>query len=82
MRPIQEIRSGEEPPLHLRRWRVSFASGRGWYPAGEFIAPDAAAAIGRAIEIFGAAADYQAEEIPWDAAPLPKANPPSPHWSR
>jgi hypothetical protein len=56
----------------LRRWLVSFSSGRQWYPVGEFVALDASSAIDRAIEVFGAAADYQAEEIPWDAAPLPK----------
>jgi len=26
-------------------------------------------------EVFGAASDYRAEEIPWDAAPLPKLIP-------
>jgi hypothetical protein len=39
------------------------------------VAPDALAAIGRAIEIFGSASDYRAEEIPWDAAPLPRPIP-------
>ena len=37
---------------------------------GEFIALDAAAAIDRAIEIFGCASGYRAEEIPWDAESL------------
>jgi hypothetical protein len=59
--------------LQLRRWLVSFASGRKWYPVGEFVAADAASATERAIEVFGAASDYLAEEIPWDAAPLPRA---------
>jgi hypothetical protein len=59
----------------LRRWLVSFASGPGWYPVGEFVALDAAAAIGRAVEIFGPAAGHRAEEIPWDAAPLPRPKP-------
>ena len=57
----------------LRRWQVSFASGRGWYPVGEFVALDAKSAIDRAIDIFGSAADYLAEEIPWDAAPFHQA---------
>jgi hypothetical protein len=34
------------------------------YAVGEFVALDAQAAIDRAIEVFGAAAGYQAEEIP------------------
>jgi hypothetical protein len=59
----------------LCRWLVSFASGREWYPVGEFVALDAASAIDRAIEVFGIASDYRAEEIPWDAAPLPRPKP-------
>ena len=59
----------------LRRWLVSFASGRKWYPVREFVAADAASATERAIEVFGSATDYLAEEIPWDAAPLPRAKP-------
>jgi hypothetical protein len=59
----------------LRRWPVSFAPGREWYPVGEFVALDATPAIDRAIEVFGAASDYRAEEIPWDAAPLPRRKP-------
>jgi hypothetical protein len=62
---------GEE--VKLRRWQVSFASGRGWYPVGEFVALDAKSAIDRAVDIFGSAADYLAEEIPWDAAPFHQA---------
>jgi hypothetical protein len=58
--------------FRLRRWLVSFASGQEWYAVGEFVALDAQGAIDRAIEVFGAAAGYRAEEIPWDAAPLPK----------
>jgi hypothetical protein len=61
--------------FRLRRWLVSFASGPGWYPVGEFVALDAQAAIGRAVEVFGTASDYRAEEIPWDAAPVPKPKP-------
>ena len=59
-----------EPAIRLRRWLVSFSSGRAWYPVGEFAALDATAAIDRAVDIFGAATNYQTEEIPWDAAPL------------
>jgi hypothetical protein len=61
--------------FQLRRWLVSFGSGRDWYPVGEYVALDASSAIERAVEIFGAAAAYQAEEIPWDAAPLLRPNP-------
>ena len=63
--------------FRLRRWLVSFASGQGWYAVGEYLALDAQAAIDRAVEVFGSASDYRAEEIPWDAAPLPKPKPPS-----
>ena len=59
-----------EAATRLRRWLVSFSSGREWYPVGEFAALDATSAIERAIDVFGAATDYRAEEIPWDAAPL------------
>jgi hypothetical protein len=61
--------------FRLHRWLVSFASGPGWYPVGEFVALDAQAAIDQAVEVFGSASDYQAEEIPWDAAPLPRPRP-------
>ena len=54
----------------LRSWYVSYRSGAGWYPVGEFVARDAAGAIERAVEEFGPGTEYQAEEIPWDAAPL------------
>ena len=37
---------------------------------GEFVAPNAKAAVERAKEVFGDASDYRAERIPWDAAPL------------
>jgi hypothetical protein len=69
------VLSCDSEDLRLRRWLVSFASGPGWYPVGEFVALDAQAAIDRAIEVFGAASGYRVEEIPWDAAPLPR--PPS-----
>jgi hypothetical protein len=61
--------------FQLRRWLVSFASGQGWYAVGEYVALDAQAAIDRAVEVFGTASDYRAEEIPWDAAPLPRPIP-------
>ena len=61
--------------VRLHRWLVSFASSPRWYSVGEFVALDGQAAIDRAIEIFGSASDYRAEEIPWDAAPLPRPKP-------
>ena len=67
-------REGDE--FKLPRWLVSCASGPRWYPVGGFVALDAPWAIDRAIEVFGRAADHRAEEIPRDAAPLPKPNPP------
>ena len=66
------VMSRDADAIHLRRWLVSFASGREWYPVGEFVALDAPSAIDRAVEVFGTASDYRAEEIPWDAAPLPR----------
>ena len=66
----QEEREGV---TRLSRWLVSFATETGWYPVGEFIALDAAAAIERATEVLGPGLGYQAEEIPWDAAPLSRA---------
>jgi hypothetical protein len=64
-----------EAAIRLRRWLVSFAPGRACYPVGEFAALDATSAIDKAIEVLGAGADYQAEETPWDAAPLARLNP-------
>ena len=61
--------------LHLRRWLVSFASGQEWYSVGELLALNGPAAIDGAVEVFGAASDYRAEEISWDAAPLPRPKP-------
>jgi len=69
------VMSCGDDELRLRRWLVSFASGPGWYPVGEFVALDGQAAIDRAVEVFGTASDYRAEEIPWDAAPLPRPIP-------
>jgi hypothetical protein len=69
----QEERDGV---TRLSRWLICFATETGWYPVGEFIALDAAAAIERAVDVFGPGLDYQAEEIPWDTAPLPRAVPP------
>lgn len=65
----------EEADWRLRRWQVSFRSGTEWFSVGEFVALDAASAIERAVVIFGPADDHQAEEIPWDAAPLPRLKP-------
>ena len=70
----QEEREGV---TRLSRWLVSFATETGWYPVGEFVALTAAAAIERAVEVFGPGAEYQADEIPWDAAPLPRVKPPA-----
>jgi hypothetical protein len=64
--------AGPEPDHRLSRWLVSFASGSDWSDVGEFVATDAASAIERAVEVFGAASAYRAEKIPWDAAPLAK----------
>jgi hypothetical protein len=76
------IPAGNLPPApdantdwRVRRWHVSFRSGEGWYPVGEFLAHDAATAIDRAVEVFGPGEQYQAEEIPWDAAPFSKIRP-------
>ena len=59
-----------DPDIRLYRWLVYFASGPEWSSVGEFVAPNAKAAVGRAKEVFGEASDYRAERIPWDAAPL------------
>jgi len=71
----KKTKSPSEDAVSLHRWLVSFASSREWYPVGEYVAVDADSAIERAVEVFGAAADYRAEEIPWDAAPLVKPRP-------
>ncbi len=66
---------GEATDWKVRRWHVSYRSGSGWYPVGEFVALDATTAIERAVEIFGPGEQYQAEEIPWEAAPLSRTRP-------
>jgi hypothetical protein len=73
------VQSSGSDQFKLRRWLVSFASGREWHPVGEFVAVDATSAMDRAIEIFGAASGNRAEEIPWDAAPLPRPKPRKKH---
>jgi hypothetical protein len=70
-----EYEAAEQEEVVLCRWLVSFATESGWYPVGEYLALDAAAAIERAVEIFGPGAGYQAEKIPWDTAPLLKTRP-------
>jgi hypothetical protein len=60
----RQVESCGSDDIRLRRWLFSFASGREWYPVGEYVALDAQAAIDRAIEVFGTASDYRAEEIP------------------
>jgi len=66
----ERMESGAEVDCTLHRWHVSFRSGASWYGIGEFVAVTAEAAVERAIEIFGAAEEAKAEQIPWDAAPL------------
>jgi hypothetical protein len=71
----QKVEAKGADKWKLRRWLVSFRSGAEWYSVGEFTALNAADAIERAVGIFGSGAAHQAEEIPWDAAPLPKTVP-------
>jgi hypothetical protein len=78
----RQVQSCPEDAVSLHRWLVSFASGPGWYPVGEYVALDAQAAIDRAVEVFGTASDYRAEEIPWDAAPLVRPSPLAPRERR
>jgi hypothetical protein len=70
----QERPAESSADCQLSRWLVSFATGSSWYAVGEFLALNAAAAIERAVEVFGPGQGYQAEKIPWDAAPLSKGN--------
>jgi hypothetical protein len=72
-----EENAADREECKLHRWLVSFASESGWYPVGEFVALEASVAIDRAVEVFGPGAAYQAEMIPWDAAPLFKATLPA-----
>ena len=64
-----------EVVANIGRWLVDFRSGKGWYRVGEFIALTEAEAIQQAIDIFGPAPAYRAEEIPWNTAPLPQRVP-------
>src|SRR5262245_29767942 len=66
----------------LRRWLVSIRSGGGRYEVGECVALTAPDAAERAIAVVGPGEDPRAEEIPWDAAPLPRLNPPAPRGTR
>jgi hypothetical protein len=66
----EQVGSAGDHEVRLHRWQVFFASGSDWYAVGEFVAFDQTAAIERAVEVLGPASAYQAEEIPWDAAPL------------
>jgi hypothetical protein len=75
-------RQSDATPFQPARWLVFFGSGPVRYPAGDFIAVDAAAAIERAIEILGCAAGYRAKEIPLDSAPLPRMPAPYPRTGR
>lgn len=68
----ERIDSGAELDCTLHRWLVSFRSGTRWYGIGEYVAITAESAIERAIDIFGPAEEAKAEQIPWDAAPLPR----------
>jgi hypothetical protein len=75
--PMQrsQVMSHDADAFRLHRWLVSFASGQEWYPVGEYVAVNAGSAIDRAVEVFGTASEYRAEEIPWDTAPLVRLNP-------
>jgi len=73
--PVDPEEAGAAADWKLRRWQVSFRSGDQWYAVGEFVALDAATAIERAVDVFGPGEASRAEEIPWDAAPLPRLNP-------
>ena len=72
---LQNLEAKGADDWKLYRWLVSFRSGKEWYSVGEFTALTAADAIERAVAIFGSATAHQAEEIPWDAAPLSKTFP-------
>jgi hypothetical protein len=74
---VEKPEAGGSANWNLHRWLVSFRSGTGWYAIDEFIAVDANTAIERAVAIFGPSDAHQAEEIPWDAAPLPRLKAPA-----
>jgi hypothetical protein len=76
--PQEHIGPTGDPEISLHRWQVSFASGLGWYAVGELVASQAADAVVRAVEVFGEASGYRAEQIPLDAAPLAHVQPSSP----
>jgi hypothetical protein len=71
--PSTPLNDGPGPDFRLHRWLVYFASGSDWSGVGEFVAADATSAIERAVEVFGQATAYRAEQVPWDAAPLWRA---------
>jgi hypothetical protein len=73
--PLLTVEEDAEIPFKLSRWLVNFRSGPEWYSVGEYVAPSPDRAIERAVEVLGNAAEYRAEEIPWDAAPLSKWTP-------
>jgi hypothetical protein len=68
--PTTASDADRDADFRLSRWLVYFASGSDWSKVGEFVAADATSAIERAVEVFGGASAYRAEQIPWDAAPL------------
>ena len=68
--PTTASEADRDPDFRLSRWLVYFASGSEWWRVGEFVATDANSAIARAVEVFGGASEYRAEQIPWDTAPL------------
>jgi hypothetical protein len=72
---LKKAAAGDADDWNLHRWQVSFRSGTTWHAIGEFVALNPAAAIERAVEIFGPGDEAKAEAIPWDAAPLPRLNP-------
>ena len=72
---LQDVEAKGPDEWKLHRWLVSFRSGTEWYSVGEFTALNSVDAIERAVAVFGPGDEHKAEEIPWDAAPLPRMNP-------